>query len=224
MWKLFAEVSVFFLIMLKFSSGFAANGEVFWKDETYDFSKICNVLVSDVDTLADVRHNTEIQEKYKLLSMKKSKYQIISIEKLNITSTPETAKEIELFLENISDVADIWIRAKVDSIATETQHFPARTYTRERKVEDGREKPNFKKYGDGPPPKRYKTIKETVKSPAYDRHLIYLTVKFEVYDTKTKKVVMNMTGQRTGYGTSTNIKMYDQIFKSFFKYLRKSCK
>ena len=215
MWKLFAEVAAFFLIMLKFSSGFAANGEEFWKDDGYDFSKIQSVIIDDIDTSAETNNQTEIQEKYKSYAenmANKLSYKIISVEEEN------------LVLENLSGVADILILAKVDNISTETQHFSEKTYTVEREVPAGRERPNKKKYGDGLPPKRYRTIKETVTRPAYDADLIYLTIKFEVYDIKTKKLVMTMTGQRTGGGNSTNIKMYDQIFKKFFNYFRKTCK
>ena len=172
-----------------------------WKDSSYDFSRVKRVLVYDVDlSVPDFSSNLKAH-KYQsdfpqyakkmgceILTEEQARRRIslaIGVDLDGLANT-DPARANQLFAENLSAVADAWVKSRV------------------------------LKWENGNWVNDYYYVTVPVTYPPRRVDVSTLNMSFEVYDAKTGKMIFGREDDRDREDYDAQDGMYERICKSFF--------
>ena len=199
--------------------------KVDWKDDSYDFSRIRRVMITDMD-LAKANFDGEMrkmkcQSDYANFAQKlgcevmthEQAWRRVSLAigvDLDATAKTDPDKAAELFTQNLPSVADAWIDGRVlaweNSYYIQPEHTEWEQRSMQRQVRDS--------FGRWYNETYYVTVPVTYPPRRID--VSTLKISFEVYDAKTGKLIFGREDDRDREDYNAQDGMYERICKSFF--------
>ena len=196
-----------------------------WKDSSYDFSRVKRVLVYDVDlsvpdfssNLKAHKYQSDFPEYAKkmgceILTEEQARRRIslaIGVDLDGLANT-DPDKANQLFTENLSTVADAWVKSRV--LKWENSYYikPAHTEWEQQRVDRSYRDRNGNWVND------YYYVTVPVTYPPQRVDVSTLNMSFEVYDAKTGKMIFGREDDRDREDYDAQDGMYERICKSFF--------
>ncbi len=196
-----------------------------WKDKSYDFSRVRRVLVYDVD-LSAASFNSDLKaHKYasdfpeyakklgcEVLTEEEARRRIslaIGVD-LDTVAKTDPDKAQALFAENLSRVADAYVKSRV--LKWENSYYiqPEHTEWEQKRVDRSYRDRNGHWVND------YYYITVPVTYPPRRVDVSTLNMSFEAYDAKTGKMIFGREDDRDRQDYDAQDGMYERICKSFF--------
>ncbi|MBO4400446.1 MAG: hypothetical protein J5809_01205 [Selenomonadaceae bacterium] len=176
-----------------------------WKDSSYNFRGIRSIVLTDVESRVDRGSNLfyqKLQSTYVDNARKRLKCEVL---------TEEQARRISGNSRNFADVADLYIECNIKDWSDDYYIVPERTVWEKkkmhRKVRD--------RYGYWEDEEYETTVPVTY--PPYRVDVSKIAVSFEVYDTRTGRMVFGREDVRDRNDANAQDGMYGRICNSFFQ-------
>ena len=227
---------VFFLMMaavfIALPSGHAS--PVDSVDESYDFHKIKNVMIYDIDlssqtslTASDI---TSLQQNFRMQAEKLLEIPSLDKVKLNRKISLAIGKDLDVIEKNNPDeyatlvndnlrvVADIYVKSELVEYSIGTYTIPAHT--------DWKTVTDYDTYRDKDGHTHTVSRERTIPVYVPEQHGPYTHVKmrFSSYDTTTGKVIFTREEIREEDNSRDCLDTYNKIVRSYFRDLRKKIK
>lgn len=199
--------------------------KVDWKDPGFDFHRVHRVLLADIETSA-ARFDSPMMEQKVRSSYptfaKKMKCQFITGDQarrqmslllgvdLETMFRTDPQRASQLYRENLTKVADVWVEGKIKVWKNDYYIEPQRTVWEQKRME----RRVYDRNGIGHNESYYVTVPVTY--PARRVDVSSLTISFEVHDARTGRLVMGRDDIRSRQDYNAHDGMYERICKSFF--------
>jgi hypothetical protein len=206
-----------------------------WHDPDYGFTKIDTALIYDIDLSQIALDNTALQKTLShdyLAAAQRTKCTILDQDKVERRMSLSLGQDVgnllqhdpdagqALFGQHLSEFADIYIKASLDTYKLIWYHHEARTEWEPKTYDDT----VYDKDGHPHTITRHEIV--PVYHPAYDSADADVRLSFHVYDAKTHKEIATRTEERVRSNCdNSDLKgVYGRICSAYFNDLNKLMK